>query len=171
MFVTEIAQFRNSGFGGLPNGLKVDVAIFMRDNISHTSDGTPGDTGMRTDKLRRKMLYKLTNLHQTECNCVALGRIGTKGVIVMCILSMRKHDVIAVALNFLEDLRVTTLCGHIKQFPPRQSDPETVDPSCPLSANLNLFQDYLKDRYKAHPKRTGREENPCRHGDRYRCFS
>lgn len=54
---------------------------------------------------------------------------------------MRKHDVITITLNFLKDLRVTTLCGHIKQFPPRQFDPETVDPDCLLSANPNLCHD------------------------------
>ena len=29
-----------------PNGFKVNVAIFMRNDISHTPDGAPGDTGM-----------------------------------------------------------------------------------------------------------------------------
>ena len=87
------------------------------------------------------MLYKLANLHQAERNRVAIGRICAEGVIIMRILSMRKHDVITITLNFLKDLRVTTLCGHIKQFPPRKFDPETVDPDCLLSANPNLFHD------------------------------
>ena len=46
VFVTEIAQFHDSRLGGLPNGFKVNVAIFMRNDISHTPDGAPGDTGM-----------------------------------------------------------------------------------------------------------------------------
>ena len=60
------------------------------------------------------MLYNLANLHQAERNRVAIGRICAEGVIIMRILSMRKHDVITITLNFLKDLRVTTLCGHIK---------------------------------------------------------
>ena len=51
--LAEITQFDDSCLRGFPDGFEIDVAIFVRNNIPHTSNCPPGNACMRIDKIGR----------------------------------------------------------------------------------------------------------------------